>query len=136
MDISGIGSINDKYNNNLVENARDKAAGDAFENRLRIALDNKDKKELKKACQDFEGILLNTLYKEMKATVPKSELFGKDIGSDIFNSMLDDKLVEEASKSGGIGLADNLYKQLERQMKSTYKLVSDNTDISGEKKQP
>ncbi len=135
MDISGIGNINSKYNNNLVENVKDKVVGDAFENRLKSALDNNDKKELKKTCQEFEGILIGMLYKEMKATVPKSELFEKDIGSEIFNSMFDDKLVEEASKGGGIGLADNLYKQLEKQMKSTYKLAStDNTSASEQKK--
>lgn len=121
MDISGIGDINDKYNNNLVQNAKDKAVGDAFEERLKTAMDKKDAKELKKACQEFEGMLLNMLYKEMKATVPKSDLFSKDVGNDIFNSMLDDKLIEQASKSGSFGLAENLYKQLERQMKSVYK---------------
>ncbi len=129
MDISNIGNINDKFNSSTIENARDKAVGEAFEERLKNAMDKKDEKGLKEACQEFEGILLGMLYKEMKATVPKSDLLEEDTGQDIFESMLDDKLVDEASKSGSFGLADVLYKQLDRQLKTAYEPVGE-TDAS------
>lgn len=58
------------------------------------------------------------MYKQMKATVPKSSLFPKDSGTEFFESMLDEKLVENASKTNSLGLADLLYKQLSKQMKS------------------
>jgi Rod binding domain-containing protein len=35
--------------------------------------------------------------------------------------MLDDQLMEEASKGSGTGLGDVLYKQLSKQMKAVYK---------------
>lgn len=122
MDISGI---NDKINNATVQNAKNKVGDDSFEKRLKSALDNKDEKELKKVCRDFEGILLNMMYKEMKASIPKSDLAPEDSGKEIFEGMMDDKLVEEASKSGRMGLGEMLYKQLSRQLKSTYKLSDD-----------
>lgn len=114
-----IGKINDTSINNTLDNTKNKVTDDSFESRLKNAMSTKDEKELKKACNDFEGIMMNMMYKEMKATIQKSSLIPKDSGTDIFNSMLDDKLMEEASKTQGMGLADILYKQLSKQLKST-----------------
>jgi peptidoglycan hydrolase FlgJ len=98
-----------------VYNAKNKAADDSFEVHLKNALAKNDDKDLKNVCQEFEGILLNMMYQQMKATVPESGFLPDDPANGIFQSMLDDKLVEEASKSGSLGLADLLYKQLRRQ---------------------
>lgn len=116
-----IGKIDNKLDNNTINNAKNKVADDAFEKRLQSAVDKKDDKELKNVCKNFEGIILNMMYKDMKATVPKSDLIPEDPGKDIFDSMLNDKLVDEAAKSGGLGLADVLYKQLSKQYKPAHK---------------
>jgi peptidoglycan hydrolase FlgJ len=117
-----IGKINDTLINNTLDNTKNKVTDDSFESRLKNAMGTKDEKELKKACNDFEGIMMNMMYKEMKATIQKSSLMPKDSGTDIFNSMLDDELMKEASKTQGMGLADILYKQLSKQLKSHVKL--------------
>jgi len=110
--------------NNVYEaNAKLTQASDSsFEQRLVKALDEKNDEELKKACQDFESIVLNIMFKQMRATVMKSDLVPEDAGTEIFQSMLDEKYVEEATKSGGIGLGDMLYKQLSKKLNSVYKL--------------
>ena len=74
------------------------------------------KKRLKDACEGFEAMLLSIMYKEMRNTVPKNQLFGDDNAHDIWQSMLDSAMMEEAAKTGGIGLADVLYQQLEPQV--------------------
>lgn len=117
MDIS---RINDKSVDNTIQSTRTKVDNNEFEKRLKNALDNKDERELKKACKEFEGILLGIVYKQMKATVPKADLIPSDAGRDIFEGLLDEKLVEEASKNRSYGLADELYKQLGRHLKSGY----------------
>ena len=122
MNIDGISG---KINNNTYNNAKSKAADDNFEKRLQSAFDSKDDKELKNVCKEFEGILLNMMYKEMKATVPKSNLIPDDAGQDIFESMHDENLMNEAAKTNRLGLADVLYKQLSKQLKSTYKPVNE-----------
>lgn len=66
--------------------------------------------------QEFEGLLLNMVYKQMRATVVKSNLIPKPMGREIFESMLDDELVKEASKDRSYGLAEELYKQLSRNL--------------------
>lgn len=126
-----IGKINGNTSNNLINGsasqAADKAADDSFEKRLQAAVDNNDDKELKKACQQFEAIMLDMMYKQMKATVVKSDLVQKDAGRDIFESMLDESLMEQASKTGTFGLAESLYKQLGKHNKAIPK-------VEGEKK--
>lgn len=110
----------------IVQSA-DQVSEESFEERLKSAMEKKDDKELKKVCQQFEGIMLNMLYKQMKATVPKSELIPGDAGREVFESMLDDKLVEEASKRNQMGLADALYKQLSRSMNTVRKPENKNS---------
>ena len=84
----------------------------SVEEKARVRL----QKRLKEACEGFESMLLNIMYKEMRNTVPKNQLFGDDNAHDIWQSMLDTALMEEAAKTGGIGLADMLYKQLAPQV--------------------
>lgn len=131
MEISGV---NNNNVNNSIESAKNKASDNEFEKKLKSVMDKNDDKELKKVCQDFEGLMLNTLYKQMKATVPKSDLIPGDMGKEIFESMLDDKLVEESTRSRNVGLADILYKQLSKQLKSSYKQVEKGDVSSVEEK--
>ena len=68
--------------------------------------------KLKRACQLFESMFLNELFKEMRKTIPKGGLF-KDNNSDrIYKSMLDQEYATEMARAGGIGLGEMLFKQL------------------------
>lgn len=118
MEVGKIGNAGNKSTINTVKN---KASDSLFETELQNAFDKNDEKQLKQACQEFESLFMNMMYKQMKATVVKSELIPQDSGRDIFESMLDDKMMEEASSGKGIGLSDVLYKQLSKQLKATYK---------------
>ena len=74
-----------------------------------IAQRNKD---IREASTDLEAILLKMMYGEMYKTVPKDELFGDDNAMEIYQDMYHGELTKEMAKSGGIGLADFIYKQL------------------------
>jgi len=116
MDIKNIGNMSDltNFNNNTSNKdvSTDSIIDGSFEKKLNDILENKDDKELKKVCQDFEGVLLEMMYKEMRATVKKSGLFQEDFSRKVYESMLDEKIVDAAVKGGGIGLGDALYKLL------------------------
>ncbi|NLH96099.1 MAG: flagellar biosynthesis protein FlgJ [Clostridiaceae bacterium] len=120
---------------NFVRNAANQAArasDDDFARRLEEAARNKDDRELKKACQEFEAIMLDMLFRQMKATIIKSGLVEEDPGREIFETMLDEELMEQASKRGSLGLADMLYKQLSRQYGiSPSPKTSENSQSSG-----
>lgn len=127
MNISGIDNSYLKNNNisNNIEVINSTVVREGFEKRLQEAIDKRDEKELKKACQEFEGIFLDMMYKQMKATVQKSNLIPSDVGSEIFNSMLDEKYMSEASKNGSFGLAEILYKQFTRSFKVEKKSLNE-----------
>ncbi len=76
---------------------------------------SQEQKTLQKACFEMESVFIYHLLKEMRTTIPDSGLTG-DSGSmkDIYNHMTDAQLARELSHSGGIGLSDILYRQLNR----------------------
>ena len=105
-----------------------KEAGDkSFEERLKAAVEKNDDGELKAACKQFEGIMLDIIYKQMKATINRSNLVKADVGRNIFESMLDETMMDNASQLSTFGLADSLYKQLSRQKASDSDTKQDKT---------
>ena len=72
--------------------------------------------KLKKACQDFEALVLKQMLEVMRKSVPKDGLFSGGYAEEVFQSMQDDKLAEHLAQSGGLGFADTLYAQLSRQI--------------------
>lgn len=74
----------------------------------------KEDAKLRKACEGFESMFMNMMYKEMRKTVPKSGFWGNSNAEDLWQDMMDSEMVDQMAKSGGIGLADMLYKQLKR----------------------
>lgn len=111
-----VGSINSKNTFDTARTSSSKVSGDDFEKRLRAAAEKGDESELKEVCHQFESMFISMLFKEMRATVPKSDYLESDTASDIYNSMLDDQLCNAASQRG-IGLGDMMYKQLSKQYK-------------------
>jgi len=76
-------------------------------------------KALKEAAVQFESLFIQQMLKEMRNTVPESDLFGKRNAEKLFQSLYDEQLAIEMAQSGGIGLSEMIYKQMVR-------FVSDN----------
>ncbi len=72
------------------------------------------KEELKKACEDFESIFINEMFKEMRKTSFGNGIIQKTQEYKLWEDMLYQKVSKEMAESGGIGLSKLLYKQLER----------------------
>jgi len=70
--------------------------------------------QIKKVSQDFEGIFMRMMFKEMRDSVQKSNLFGDTNAMNIFESMRDDQLADKISQSGGIGLGQIIYQRLQQ----------------------
>lgn len=84
----------------------------AMQNQLPTLSNNKDDKELKKACKDFEAIFFNQILKSMRKTVTKTDLFGSQKEEEIFQDMMDAEVSKTAAQQNSIGIADMLYRQL------------------------
>ncbi|MBU1169647.1 MAG: rod-binding protein [Proteobacteria bacterium] len=82
-------------------------------NRLQ-AQDSKDKK-LKKACSDFEALMLDNMLKSMRKTIPQDNRGVDGNQKEIFQSMLDHELATQVSQSKkSLGIGDALYQNLTR----------------------
>ena len=84
-----------------------------------IEKNSKDDPKLQKACTDFEALILKQMITLMRKNVPKSGLFDDSYAHNMYQSLKDDQLAGEMAESGGIGLADIMYKQLTSQLKSS-----------------
>ena len=69
-------------------------------------------KRLREACQGFEAMFLDIVFKSMRNTVPENTLFGESNGEKIWRSMLDSEMMQNVAKSGGVGIADMMYDNL------------------------
>jgi murein DD-endopeptidase MepM/ murein hydrolase activator NlpD len=69
-------------------------------------------KSSKQVAHEFEGLLLNELFKIMRQSVPNSSMFG-GFSQDVFNSMLDEQLAQNAAMGGGLGLSAMIASQLD-----------------------
>jgi len=92
----------------------DQAQTTAFADALKKAAAKGDKVALKSACQDFESIFVQMIFKQMRQAEPQDGLIEKSQGQDIFEGMLDEEMSKKISHGAGIGLADVLYKQMEK----------------------
>ncbi len=79
------------------------------------AAKGQDKEALKKACLGVEAVFLNIMLKEMRKTIPKGGIFPDSIQKDIYTSLFDQQLCQEATKTkSAIGLSDLLFEYLTR----------------------
>lgn len=80
-----------------------------------IATGKRDEAEgLRRSCQDFEAIMLKSMLKQMRATVPKDGLLDEGSDREMFEDMMDQEVAMRMSRDQGIGIADSLYRQLEK----------------------
>ncbi len=88
-----------------------------FERALEKAIEEKDEEKLKQTCRDLESLFVSMMFKQMRNTVQKSDLFRGGFAEDMYEDMLLDKYAEEVSKGNGTGLGDILYRQLSKNIK-------------------
>ncbi len=111
MNISDVGQVQTSA---AATQAKEKVQMGAFEAALKNAAESGDKTALKKACQDFESIFVQMVFKNMRSTVPEDSLLEKSQAESIFEGMLDEEFSKKVAGAGGMGIADMLFKQLDQ----------------------
>ena len=75
-------------------------------NNIKHRLDGVQKKEVPETYRKFEAMVLQNFIKTM---LPQSdEVYGKGASGEIWKGMMAEKIAEEVSKDGGIGIAESL----------------------------
>lgn len=73
-----------------------------------------DPAQVKKVAGEFEAMFVGMMLKSMRGTVGEDKLTGGGRGEETFRSLLDQEYANEAAKSGSIGLARMLEKEMTR----------------------
>ncbi|MDK2847414.1 MAG: peptidoglycan hydrolase FlgJ [Desulfuromonadales bacterium] len=71
---------------------------------------------LRKSCQDFEAIMLKSMLKEMRSTIPKDGLLNEGNDQEMFRDLMDQEVAVQISRTQGIGIAESLYRQLSKNL--------------------
>jgi peptidoglycan hydrolase FlgJ len=81
--------------------------------------DTEREDKLRKACGDFEAIILRQMLAAMRKSVPENEFLGNSDAQKMYQEMHDQKLADNLSEDRGTGLGEMLYKQLSGQSSAT-----------------
>ena len=72
---------------------------------------------LKQACSDFEAIFLNYMFKTMRKTLSGTDIVGKGLAGDIYETMYYQQLsVDMAGQGKALGIGEALYQELYSKM--------------------
>ena len=82
--------------------------------RLRQNLPRDNPASLRKAAEEFESLLIEQLVREMRKSVPQSGLFGERDKEQMFEELLDGEYAQAMVRRGGLGVADLLMTQWQR----------------------
>jgi len=88
--------------------------GDARELTARLQDTQRSTGDLKHAVREFESILLVRLFEEMKRAIPEGGLLN-DPTCKQMNDLFWYYLAQDLAAKGGLGVADELYRQVARQ---------------------
>lgn len=79
-------------------------------------LENSSDEELLEACKGFEAYFLEQVFKAMEKTVMKDEKSSTDTSySSYFKDQLIQEYADNATQTGGYGIAQMLYESMKRQ---------------------
>ncbi len=73
-----------------------------------------DPRKLKEACSELESLFVFYLLKEMRATVPKSGLFGDGKAEEMYTSIMDLQLAKDITAKRGLGISSALFEKLSK----------------------
>ncbi len=70
--------------------------------------------KLAEATRQFEAVLLRQILQQARQTVIRSKITEPSPGSDIYQDLVNTQMADAMSRSGGLGLAATLQRQLSR----------------------
>ena len=79
-----------------------------------LATQSSNPERLKQVSQDFEALLIQSMFKAMRRTIPEGGLFTRDTSHRIYEDMLDAEISKAMAKKRQLGIADTIYEQVQR----------------------
>ena len=94
------------------------AVGGGFSTRGGAALYSKDPRAARQAAQEFEAMFLSQMLGHMFDGVKTDGLFGGGDAEHMYRSLLIDEYGKSMSRTGGVGIADSLMREIMRNQES------------------
>ncbi|MFW5649424.1 MAG: rod-binding protein [Candidatus Alkaliphilus sp. MAG34] len=88
-----------------------------------------DPEKLMEVCKEFESIFINMILKQARNTQQLGGFEERSYAREIFEEMQDEQMAQCMAKGQGIGLAQELYKQLSRNLIINMDDKKDNNSI-------
>ncbi len=66
----------------------------------------------RQAAEDLEAVFLTSLLENMFAGIKTDGPFGGGHGESVYRSMLNEQYAKTISRNGGVGIADNVYREI------------------------
>ncbi len=94
----------------LFDLAQRQAQAAALERKLAPA--PRSKSDARRVAEDFEAVFLTTMLENMFAGIDTGGPFGGGYGETVYRSLLNEHYAAAIVKSGGIGIADSIYREI------------------------
>lgn len=78
----------------------------------RQAADQRNMSEIRRTAEDYEAVFLTQMLEHMWAEIEPNPVFGGGQAETVFRSLLLNEYGKEMAKAGGIGLADQVEREL------------------------
>lgn len=112
LNVNGIESFYNNYKTDTASNSASK-----LEDTLNSDLSTATEDELMDVCKDFESYFIEQMFKAMQKMVPESNdsiSAANRQMQDFYKEQMTQSFAEQASESGGLGIAQVLYEQMKR----------------------
>lgn len=70
--------------------------------------------QARRVAEEFEAVFLAQLIEQMMGETTQSEMFGGGPGESAFRGMLNEEYAKVMARAGGVGLADDLTREILR----------------------
>lgn len=67
---------------------------------------------LRATAEEFEAVFLSVMFKQMFSGLDAKGPFGGGHGEEVFRELLADEYAKEIARGGGVGLADEVYREM------------------------
>lgn len=80
-----------------------------------LSADTLKERKLRKACADFEAIILEKSLRFGRESAPTGGIFGGGFADDMYRSMYEHELAQKMAQGKGMGFGEMLYRQIKEQ---------------------
>jgi Rod binding domain-containing protein len=75
-------------------------------------VDSKTQTKARAVAQDFEAVFLNAMFQQMFTGIGNEGPLGGGPGTGVWRSFLTDEYAKSFAKAGGVGIGDQVYREL------------------------